>query len=112
MNLKTRSVDYVQAFPQATLPEGEDVYMALPDGYTSKSTGVKTCLKLKKNLYGLRQAAYNWNELLTAGLKKTGFIQSDHDPCLFMKDGIICVIYVDDTLFFAKDDSTIDSTIQ
>ena len=33
LNLKTRQVDYVQALPQATFPEGEHVYMELPDGY-------------------------------------------------------------------------------
>ena len=58
LDLKSRSVNYVQAFPQATLPEGENVYMALPDGYKSTSKG-RTCLKLKKNIYGLKQAAYN-----------------------------------------------------
>jgi len=32
-----------------------------------------------------------------------GFEQSDFDPCLFMNNGIICVVYVDDTIFAGKD---------
>ena len=30
-------------------------------------------LKLKKNLYGLKQATYNWSELLKVGLLKLSF---------------------------------------
>ena len=60
-NLKSRQVDYVQAFPQATLPEGEDVYMEIPAGYHYEgATNSNMVLKLQKNLYGLKQAAYNW----------------------------------------------------
>ena len=68
LNLKSRSVDYVQAFfPQASLPEDENVHMAIPGGYTISSIDSSTCLKLKKNLYGLKQTAHeNWNELLTS----------------------------------------------
>jgi len=32
-----------------------------------------------------------------------GFEQSDFDQCLFIKNGIICVVYVDDTIFAGKD---------
>ena len=36
-------------------------------------------LKLKKNLYGLKQAAYNWSELLKVGLLKLSYKQSKVD---------------------------------
>ena len=111
LNLKTRQVDYVQAFPQASLPEGEQVFMQIPDGYKA-SQGGKRVLKLKKNLYGLRQASYNWSNLLRSGLEKLGFKQSANEPCLFLKDDIICCVYVDDTLFFAKTDEIIDEHIK
>ena len=32
------------------------------------------------------------------------FEQSDFDPCLFMKNGIICMVYVDDSIFSGKDE--------
>ena len=71
----SRKVDYVQAFPQASLNEGEEVYMNIPAGYHvgDDSDNTKYVIKLKKNLYGLRQASYNWSELLKAGLTQLGF---------------------------------------
>ena len=49
--LKTRQVDYVQAFPQASLSEGENVYMEIPAGYQYEgTTSANHVLKLKKNL--------------------------------------------------------------
>ena len=110
LNLYSHKVDYVQAFSQATLDD-EDVFMELPPGYKSKSNSKDVVLKLKKNLYGLKQAAYNWHELLKSGLLKLGFKQSQIEPCLFMKENIVCVLYVDDTLFFSSDDALIDKHI-
>ena len=110
--LHMRQVDYVQAFPQAYLPEGENVFMEIPEGFDMGDLNKEEyCLQLIKNCYGLKQAAYNWNNLLKAGLETLGFKQSEHDPCLYCKDDIICVIYVDDTLFFSKDPKKIDQII-
>ena len=44
-------------------------------------------------------------------MEKIGLKQSKHDPCLYIGDNIICVTYVDDLLFWSKDDSKIESTI-
>ena len=110
--LHMRQVDYVQAFPQANLPEGENVFMEIPEGYDLGDKNKHDyCLQLIKNCYGLKQAAYNWNNLLKSGLISLGFKQSEHDPCLYCKDDVICVIYVDDTLFFSKDPSKVDKVI-
>ena len=68
-------------------------------------------LKFKKNLYGLKQASYNWSELLKPGLIQLGFTQSKVDAYLYSKDDVICAIYVDDTIFWLPDDSNIDQTI-
>ena len=40
-----------------------------------------------------------------------GFKPSKTDPCLFLRTDIICVIYVDDTIFFAKSKTTIENVI-
>ena len=55
-------------------------------------------LKLKKNLYSLKQVSYDWSELLIAGLFKLNFKQSKVDIWLYIKDNIICAIYVDDKI--------------
>ena len=88
-NLVSRQVDYVQAFPQA--PLDEDIYMRIPAGFYYKdSDGNKDfILKLKRNIHGLKQASFNWHELLTYGLEQLGFAQSKADPCLFLHKKII-----------------------
>ena len=39
------------------------------------------------------------------------FQESNIEPCLFIHHDIICVVYIDDCLFFAHDDSTIELMI-
>ena len=111
LNLKTHQVDYVQAFPQASLPEDETIFMEIPDGYTPNGHPKTKVLQLLKNLYGLKQAAFHWNEILRSGLIKLGFTRCAIDPCLFLKKGIICAVYIDDTIFLADNDKIIDEHI-
>ena len=70
-------------------------------------------LKLKKGLYGLRQSPRLWSAHLTSNLEDIGFEQmKEVDACLFISDRVICVTYVDDTLFFARDMKDIDDVIE
>ncbi|KAL0430251.1 UNVERIFIED_CONTAM: Retrovirus-related Pol polyprotein from transposon RE1 [Sesamum radiatum] len=64
--------------------------------------------KLRKSLYGLKQASQQWNQELTAKLLSFGFSQSGHDHCLFFKgagtDFITLLVYVDDILVTSPSD--------
>ena len=42
-------------------------------------------LRLKKSLYGLKQASANWYDMLKKGLELRGFQESLADPCVFLK---------------------------
>ena len=66
----SRKVDYVQAFSQTKLDDDEKFFMHIPRGFhvDGAKNRADYVLKLKKNLYGLKQASYSWNELLKAGL--------------------------------------------
>ena len=64
-----------------------------------------------KNLYGTKQAAANWFEMMKQGLEQQGFKSSKTDPCLFLRDDTIIVTYVDDCLIFSKDKKNIDSLL-
>jgi hypothetical protein len=46
-------------------------------------------------------------------LEKIGFVtQTDLDPCLFISDQVIGLVYVDNTLFFSPKEEYIDEVIQ
>ena len=63
-----------------------------------------------KSLYGLRQAAREWNTLFVSFLVAWGFVQSAADTCLFflvrVKLVMIIVIWVND-IICADSDSTL-----
>ena len=64
-------------------------------------------MRLKKALYGLRQAPRRWFETLSDALLKNGMIRSLKDPCvMFLRDGnfkINSASHVDDILFTTTD---------
>jgi Reverse transcriptase (RNA-dependent DNA polymerase) len=91
----TQQVDYTNAFAQAEI--NEEIYVEYPKLFESVS-GEDRVLKLNKSLHGLRQAPRTFYEKLKQGLTERGWKQSEIDPCLFLKSGMICVVYVDDTI--------------
>lgn len=98
LGLSTAQVDYTAAFVQAPLGEGEEVFVEMPRGF--KESG--KVLQLKRALYGLKQSPKTWFEHLRSKLMdECGFQQSPNDPCLFYTGSVICVVYVDDCLFFS-----------
>ena len=105
----TKQVDYTNAFAQANL--NEEVYIEAPRGFR-RPDGRDMILKLRKSLYGLRQAPKTFFDMLREGLLERGFTQSSIDPCLFMKNDMICVVYVDDTIIAGPDPNEIEKLIQ
>ena len=107
--LETRQVDYANAFVQAELKE--DVYIEVPRGFAA-AEGENMVMKLNRSLYGLRQAPLKFFEHLSEQLEKRGFkAQKEIDPCLFLHKDMVCLVYVDDCLFFGKDGKKIDDMI-
>ena len=74
--------------------------MKLPPGMTTSNKN-HVC-KLKKSLYGLKQASRQWYDKLSNALVQKGFQKSVHDYSLFTKKTagsfIIVAVYVDDVL--------------
>jgi hypothetical protein len=106
LGLATKQVDYTLAFVQADLDE--EVYVRMPKLFEQPGH----VYRLKKSVYGLRQAPLNFFLSLKEGLKARGFVQSEHDPCLFISDKVICLCYFDDCLFYAVNESNIDDAIE
>ena len=105
--LETQTLDFVLAFPQADLDV--TVYMELPAGI-DLGHGIQKrayVLELKKSLYGLKKASSNWYECLKKGLERRGFKESLADPCVFLKKGMIILVYVDDCILISDTQATL-----
>ncbi|CAA0820188.1 cysteine-rich RLK (RECEPTOR-like protein kinase) 8 [Striga hermonthica] len=107
-NWKLFQVDVNNAFLHGFLHE--EVYMHPPLGYKKAEKG-QVC-KLKRSLYGLKQASREWNTELCKKLALFGLTQSAFDHCLFTmeSDGefLAVLIYVDDVLLTGSSITLID----
>ncbi|XP_021726228.1 uncharacterized protein LOC110693416 [Chenopodium quinoa] len=88
----------------------EEVYMVPPAGYKKARKG-QVC-KLKKSIYGLKQASRQWNKELSKLLKNLGFQQSKQDYSLFTMslegEFLVILLYVDDMLITGTSTAQID----
>jgi hypothetical protein len=95
-DLDTAQYDAVNAFLNSLLDE--DVYVELPPGlFKDRRT---RCWKLLRALYGLRKSPRLWQQEATRVLISIGFRVVQEDHCLFVREGIILIFYVDDILIF------------
>ena len=95
LHLESIQVDYTTAFIQA--PINKNIYVEMPRGYKEKGK----VYKLKRGLYGLKQAAHNFFLYLQEKLEEQKFQQSNLNACLFLHKKMIVLVYVDDCIFFA-----------
>lgn len=100
------SIDIRQAYLQATL--SEELYMDVPPGLTNvDENGNALVVKLRRSLYGLRQAGREWHTLLASTLREWGFVQSTIDVCMFSysrgSSKMWIVVWVDDCVIADND---------
>ena len=85
--MHTISIDFVQVYPQADIKVA--IYLYTPQGINLGGNNKNVVLKLKKNLYGLKDAGITWWKVISKGLLDLGFEQIDADQCEFRKENII-----------------------
>lgn len=106
-NFLVKHFDVKTAFLNGHLDEA--IYMRQPQGFQDGNR----VLRLKKSLYGLKQAARVWNSTLHNNLTSLLFTQNDSDKCLYVlrEREALCflIIHVDDLLFASNSLSLIDS---
>jgi len=103
-DLELHQMDVKTAFLNGDLHES--VYMAQPEGFIMEGKEQLGC-KLKKSIYGLKQASRQWYLKFDEVIKKSGFIENVVDNCIYIKikgsSFIILVLYVDDILLASSD---------
>ena len=108
LDLEIHQMDVCTAFLNGELDC--EVYMEQPQGYTNGNPNY-VC-KLKKGLYGLKQAARCWNKTLDEYMKSAGYRVCSADGCVYIKtekreDGqikfVIFPFYVDDVIPLSND---------
>jgi hypothetical protein len=104
LGLKSMQGDVTYAFLHKDLKENKTVYIDMPMGFAQYGkNGKKKCLKLKKTLYGLQQSPRAFWRYIMVTLKQCDLEQSRFGSCLFIGTDVICVVYVDDLIFWSKD---------
>nr|GEX14581.1 tRNA dimethylallyltransferase 9 [Tanacetum cinerariifolium] len=83
----------------------EKVYMEQPEGFVNLKYPNHVC-KLKRSIYGLKQASRQRNKRFDDEIKKFGFTQNPDEPCEYLKAGrsyiAILILYVDDILLMGN----------
>ncbi len=104
---KLKTMDFAGAFLYPYLDE--DIYITIPEFYECKPD---TLLKLRKSLYGLKQASREWHLAVTKALKEIGFKQApiELDQCLLHHEefDIYLCMHVDDCFMSYTDEESIE----
>jgi hypothetical protein len=102
-------VDVVGAYLNGDLKE--ELYMEVPDGVDT--TGRKGwCWRLRRPLYGLKQAGRQWKVKLDDALRQIGLEKSNADDSLYVLEAngqvaLIVLVYVDDMAIAAQTKASI-----
>ena len=108
-NWEVHQMDVKTAFLNGSIDA--EFVMKQPEGFIDADHPDYTC-KLNKSLYGLKQAAHCWNEMLDTFLKSEGYHRSEADNCVYIKTKkdvkgnvsfVILAVYVDDLLPISND---------
>ncbi|CAB0002804.1 unnamed protein product, partial [Nesidiocoris tenuis] len=80
----------------------EEIYVRPPANFSEPDGQV---WRLKKAVYGLKQAGRCWNEKITEVLAQMKFHRSKSDPCIFVRNTesaiVIVALWVDDVIVFS-----------
>jgi len=99
LNWDIQHIDIKMAFLHGILPDNETAYLEQPKGFEepSKESWV---IKLRKSIYGMKQAGCIWNQTFHDTVTSLGFEQNKKDPCIYCRQSatgtVIFSVHVDD----------------
>nr|GEW17341.1 hypothetical protein [Tanacetum cinerariifolium] len=90
----------------------EEVYMEQPKGFVNPKYLNRVC-KLKRSIYGLKQASRQWNKQFDVEFNKFSFTQNCDEPCVYLKASgsniTFLILYVDDILIIRNNITMLQS---
>ena len=103
-DMELHQMDVKTAFLNGDLHETS--YMAQPEGFAMEGKEHLGC-RLKKSIYGLKQASRQWYLKFDEIIRKFDFKENERDNCIYVKfrgsKFIFLVLYVDDILLASSD---------
>ncbi|GAB2295052.1 hypothetical protein Dimus_038333 [Dionaea muscipula] len=103
-DLELHQMDVKTAFLNGDLEE--EVYMDQLEGFSVEGKGHMVC-KLKKSIYGFKQASRQWYFKFNSIITSFGFEENLFDKCIYQKISgskfIFLVLYVDNILLATND---------
>ena len=110
MDLELYQMDVKTAFFNEKLDE--KIYIDQPLCFEFKGQERKVC-KLKRSIYGLKQASRQWNIKFHLVVLNEGFKMVEEDHCVYLKRSnngfVILSLYVDDILLVGTNKKMIDT---
>jgi Reverse transcriptase (RNA-dependent DNA polymerase) len=103
-DMEVHQIDIESAYLNANLQE--NIYMSAPKGIKNFEFLQGRVLKLKKSLYGLKQAGFEWHSLLKSTLISLGWTPCKTDSCVYIRaaegGAEYLLVYVDDIIVIAR----------
>ena len=103
-DMELHQMDVKTAFLNGDLYE--EVYMEQPEGFKEDDCKHLVC-KLKKSIYGLKQASRQWYLKFEEVITSSGFMENKVERCVYHKVRgskiIFLILYVDDVLLASND---------
>jgi hypothetical protein len=97
-----KAMDIKTAFLYGEL--NEEIYIEQPEGFAKRGQENQVC-RLKKAIYGLKQASRTWNEKLHITLLEQGFKRTRLDAGIYVYSHdhaeVILIVYVDNLLYMS-----------
>ena len=77
-------IDVSRAYMYARIPEGDYIYVALPEEAIEHEADRQKCWRLKGAMYGTRKAAQYWQSDASGTLQQCGFRMGKASPCAYV----------------------------
>ena len=100
-----KQFDIKTAFLHGVLPDNETMYMQQPPGFEAPGKE-EWVMKLKKSIYGMKQAGRIWNQTFHKTVTEWGFERLQCEWCIYRRNSptgtIIFAVHVDDIIAAAS----------